>query len=250
MSRYNDKEVIRKDDLRMQDYYSSLSAVSFPTVFVPLTEEELSFLAKGEKDGKCVENVLERIAGAVKNLPASRFISLDTFSPVDTERYRKKRGAVSSPASIWAMLCDSARTREEAAKGTIRNIVIRPFRRMDLAREFRIFIKGKKFAGMSQYHLVRHFQRLVEREEEYMSKVSSFVEKIAPFLPEEDVVADIYITHTRRVILVDLNKWDKSTDAKMLKWDALEKFVPGTDKAMYGIVPAPRKISGKLQVKF
>ena len=56
MSRYNDKEVIRKDDLRMQEYYSSLSAVSFPTVFVPLTEEELSFLAKGEKDGKCVEN--------------------------------------------------------------------------------------------------------------------------------------------------------------------------------------------------
>ncbi len=246
----SDMEIKKNDALRMQDYYTSLSAVSFPTVFVPLTAEELQALAKGCKEGDVVKNVVERIAGAVKNLPASRFISLDTFSPVDTERYREKKGAVCSPESIWSILCDSARTREEAANGTIKNIVIRPFRRMDVAREFRLFIKGKKIAGMSQYHLVRHFQRLVEREEEYTNLAASFVEKIAPFLPEEDVVVDIYITHTRRIILVDLNKWGKTTDAKMLKWEELEKFNPGTDRPKYGIVPAPRKISGKLQVKF
>ena len=74
----------------------------------------------------------------------------------------------------------------------------------------------------------------------------SFVEKIAPFLPEKDIAADIYITHTRRVLLVDLNSWGGNTDAKMLKWEQLQE----TQKPLYGIVPPPRKISGQLEVKF
>ena len=76
--------------------------------------------------------------------------------------------------------------------------------------------------------------------------VSAFVEKIAPFLPEKDIAADIYITHTRRVLLVDLNSWGGNTDAKMLKWEQLQE----TQKPVYGIVPPPWKISGQLEVKF
>ena len=136
--------------------------------------------------------------------------------------------------------------KKEAAEGNVSNICIRPFRRMDVAREFRLFIRDGKFAGMSQYHLVRHFRRLVEREAEYMALASSFVEKIAPFLPEKDIVADIYITHTRRVILVDLNAWGGNTDAKMLNWDQLQE----ASSPVYGIVPPPRKISGQVEVKF
>lgn len=235
-----------KKEYPMQKWYPALSAVCFPTIFVSLTEEEINALAAGTLEGKCVENVIGRIACGVKNLPAPRFVSLDTFSPVDTERYKEKKGAVSSAKSIWNMLCSSGKVKKEAAEGKINNICIRPFRRMDVAREFRLFIKDGKFAGMSQYHLVRHFRRLVEREAEYMALASSFVEKIAPFLPDKDIVADIYITHTRRVILVDLNSWGGTTDAKMLKWDQQWD----TGKPVYGIVPPPRKISGKVEVKF
>lgn len=233
-------------EYRMQDYYSLLSAVCFPTVFISLTEEEIKELAAGKKEGENVANILDRIGGAVKNLPAPRFASVDSIAPKDTERYKTKKGAVTSPESIWNILCDSEKIREAASKGKVSNIVIRPFRRMDTAREFRLFIKGKKLVGMSQYHLVRHFRRLVEREKEYMALAESFVKKITPFLPEENIVADIYITHTRTVFLLDLNKWGAPTDPLMLKWenDWDEK------KPLYGIVPAPRKISGEVKVKF
>ncbi|MBR2363868.1 MAG: hypothetical protein IKA79_01590 [Lentisphaeria bacterium] len=238
--------MVQNENYRMQDYYSRLSAVCFPTVFVTLTQEEIEELAAGNKEGMKVGSVLERIAGAVKNLPSPRFISVDTFTPDDTVRFKEKKGAVSSPESIWNMLCESNKVKAAAAEGKICNIVIRPFRRMDEAREFRVFIKDGKFAGMSQYHLVRHFRRLVEREQEYMSLVGDFVKKIAPFLPAEDIVADIYITHTRRILLIDLNPWGKETDALMLKWD-----MPwDTEKPVYGIVPAPRTISGEVEVKF
>ena len=235
-----------KKEYPMQKWYPALSAVCFPTIFVSLTEEEIKALAAGTLEGNCVENVIGRISGGVKNLPAPRFISVDTFSPVDTERYKEKKGAVNSAKSIWNVLCSSEKVRREAAEGRVTNICIRPFRRMDVAREFRVFIRDGKFAGMSQYHLVRHFRRLVEREAEYMALASDFVEKIAPFLPEKDIAADIYITHTRRVLLVDLNSWGGNTDAKMLKWEQLQE----TQKPLYGIVPPPRKISGQLEVKF
>lgn len=230
----------------VQEWYPRLSAVCFPTVFISLTEEEIGELAKGSEKGKIVENVIDRISSGVKNLPSPRFISVDTFTPVDTGRFREKKGAVSSAKSIWKILCDSGKVKKEAALGNVTNICIRPFRRMDVAREFRLFIKDGKFVGMSQYHLVRHFRRLVERKEEYMRLGSSFVEKIRPFLPDKDITADIYITHTRRVILVDLNPWGEMTDGKMLKWDS-----PWDEKnPLYGIVPAPRKISGEVEVKF
>lgn len=231
---------------RMQDWYPRLSAMSFPTVFISLTEEEIRELSLGNEHGSIVKGVIDRIAGAVRNLPNPRFVSVDSIAPVDTARFLDKKGAVSSPKSIWGVLCGSEKVKAAAAKGEVRNIVIRPFRRMDVAREFRLFIKDGRFAGMSQYHLVRHFRRLVEREKEYMSLASSFVEKIAPFLPDKDLAADIYITHTRRVILLDLNQWGAPTDGKMLKWDRAWD----TAKPIYGIVPPPRKISGEVEVKF
>ena len=77
-------------EYRMQDYYHKLSAVCFPTLFISLTEEEIASLASGSKAGPVVDGVVDRIGGAVKNLPRPRFVSVDSFAPKDTERFREK----------------------------------------------------------------------------------------------------------------------------------------------------------------
>jgi hypothetical protein len=231
----------------MQDYYPMLSSVSFPTVFVPVTSEILQALAAGDVESSLVKKFAdEKLAPAMRNIPSPRFVSVDIAAAADSPAFSAKRGAVGRAMEAWQLLASSPRIRSFAAEGKIKAICIRPFRRMDVPREFRLFIRDGKLAGMSQYHLVRHFRRLVERENEYMTKAKAFVEEIAPHLPARDIVADIYFTHSRRIILLDLNIWGEPTDPKMFKWDS--PF--NGENPLYGIVPSPRTVSGEVKVKF
>lgn len=233
---------------RMQEYYPKLSSVSFPAMFVPVSKEILAALASGDVESGTVKKFVdEKLTPAMKNIPSPRFVSVDIAAPLDSPDFPSRRGAVGRGMEAWKLLASSPKIRTLAGEGKIEAVVIRPFRRMDIPREFRLFIKDGKLVGMSQYHLVRHFRRLVEREEEYMEKVKAFVKEIAPFLPEKDIVADIYFTHSRRIILVDLNVWGAPTDPKMFKWDS-SPFQ--AEKPLYGIVPSPQTVSGELKVKF
>ena len=132
------------DFFRMQDWYPKLSSNSFPAVFLTLKDAEIAALAAGETSGAVVAALIPRLKLALRTFSGSRFVSVDSAAPTDTERFLKKRGAVSSAESAWAVLAESSKVRNAAAAGTVSCICVRPFRRMDVTREYRLFIREGK----------------------------------------------------------------------------------------------------------
>ena len=234
------------DFYRMQDWYPKLSAYSFPAVFLSLKDNEIAALAAGETGTDVVAGVFPRLKLALHTFTGMRFVSVDAVAPTDTERFLKKRGAVSSAKSAWLVLAESSKVRSAAEAGEVSRICVRPFRRMDVTREFRLFIRGGKLQAMSQYWLIRHFRRLVDLRQTYWSKAEKFVIVIAPILERRDCAMDIYFTASGRILIIDINPWGPPTDPLMLNsWDRDWNTVSGCF-----IVPPPHTLSGDVNVSF
>jgi len=236
----------RLDECRMPLWYPSFASWSFPTVFVRLRPEELAALGAGEDSGSAVEGVLPRLDHSLGTFSGSRFVSVDLAAPTDSERFESKRGAVRSAASAWKCLASSAKVRASVAAGHASCICVRPFRRMDQTREFRLFIKDRELKAMSQYWLIRHFRRLEGRKELYWDMAKSFVASVSWCLPSADMAMDIYITSGKEIIVVDLNPWGPPTNPLMLRaWDQDWSREQGIR-----LISPPTTISGDVNVSF
>ena len=231
---------------RMPEWYPKLYKDCFPTVFVELDAPELEALSQGRTEGDAVKSFLPELQRMMSRFSGARFVSVDTAAPTDTERFQLKRGAVHSAASAWKILADSRKVRAAAEAGEVSGICIRPFRRMQPAREFRLFVRNGKLVGMSQYWLLRHFRRLPARVERYWDNASALIERIAGDLPVQDLAVDIYFKKTSEILIVDLNPWGVPTDPLLYNtWDR-DWNVPGKCE----IVPPPRTVSGDVNVHF
>jgi hypothetical protein len=236
----------RLDACRMPVWYSSLAADSFPTVFVKLRPEERSALAGGESSGAVADAVLPRLDHAMRSFPGNRFVSVDLAAPTDTERFREKRGAVRSAGSAWRCLAESAKVRHCVSMGLAECICVRPFRRMDQTREFRLFVKGRELRAMSQYWLLRHFRRLEGRKDLYWELAKEFVGRVGWCLPAPDIAIDVYFTSAKEIIVVDLNPWGPPTDPLMLhSWDH-----DWSQELGLKLIAPPLSISGDVNVSF
>lgn len=233
------------DFCRTPVWYPTLAAYTFLTSFVKLEPEAVEALAQGSRKGAIVNGVIERLRQPMSAITGNCFVSVDQAAPTDTERFQGKRGAVHSPESAWRYLAESPKIRAAAEKSEVEFICIRPFRRMNQTREFRLFIKDGKLSAMSQYWLVRHFRRLEGIKEELWRKTEQFVKSISWLLPEKTLVIDIYLTSDDQILIVDLNQWGKS-DPKLLHtwerdWDTPAGIV---------LMPSPTTISGNVNVSF
>lgn len=227
-------------------WYPTLAAYTFMTSFVKLKDEEVDALALGEFKGEIAEGVIKRLALPMNSIKGNAFVFTDIAAPTDTVRFSAKRGAVYSPESAWKVLSKSDKIKKAAKDGLVKYICIRPFRRMNKMREFRLFIKGGKLKGMSQYWLERHFKRLEKRKGEYWEKAGLFLEEIAWLLPAEDLAMDIYFTSENEVLVIDLNPWGMPTDALLFKdWERDWECDEGLKT-----IPPPFKISGEVNVSF
>lgn len=227
-------------------WYPKLSHASFPAVFLALTGEELEAMKNRQTDTPVVKNLLSRLAHCMNSFPGNRFVSVDCVSPTDTERFQSKRGAVHSAESAWKNLLESRKVAESLERGEVTSLCIRPFRNMQMAREFRLFIKDGILAGMSQYYLVRHFRRLPGRVEQYFLQAQQFVEQIRGLLPAETLCMDIYFKSSGGILIVDLNPWGESTDPLMYNtWDRNWE-----EQRACLIVPPPHCVRGDIKVRF
>lgn len=235
------------DAFRVQNYYQKFSHCSLPARFVKLLPEEVSALAAGETEGEVVKGVIRRISEAMGHFHGKRFISVDFCAPTDCPRYlSSKHGSVASAESGWYSLVTSPKIREMAAAGLVESICVRAFRTFDVPREFRLFVKDGKLAAMSQRFLIRHFRRLEKRTEEYWQLADDFIQSLSQQLPAPDIVADIYITSRKKIILIDLNPWGEPTDPLMMaSWNRDLSTPLGCL-----IVPPPHVISGDVNVSF
>ncbi len=233
--------------LRTPVWYPVLGSYSLMTNFLKLTNDELHALKNGEECGEVVEKVIAKLERVMKNSRIS-FVSVDVCSPTDTERYAAKRGAVASGKSAWTYLVRSARVREAANYGLVSSICIRPFRTMNVPREFRLFVKNRKLVAASQYHLVRHFRRLEGVKQDYWAILESFVEQIAEHLQIPTLVIDVYVTSSKEVLIIDLNEFGGNTSPLMLRrwdldWDNIEE-------PKLKLMPPPFEITGEIKVSF
>lgn len=234
------------DAFRMPVWYPELSADCFPTVFAELEPEEVEALKQGAVEGEAVNNFLPRLERVMKQFSGARFVSVDTVAPTDTERFKVKRGAVHSVLSAWKVLAASEKVRAAANAGLVTSVCVRPFRRMRQAREFRLFIKNSRLAGMSQYWLVRHFRRLASRREKYWRAAAALTDRIAGRLPASDLAVDIYFTSSGRMLILDLNVWGPPTAPLM--YNSWERDWGQAGECL--IVPEPHTVSGEVNVHF
>lgn len=230
----------------MSQWYPKLSHVSFPTLFLVLTGDELQAMRNKETDSRIVQGLLSRLEYCMQSFPGNRFVSVDTVSPTDTERFENKRGAVHSAESAWKYLLQSEKVSAALERGEVTSLCVRPFRNMQMAREFRLFVKDGILVGMSQYYLVRHFRRLAGRVEKYWEDAQKFVEQIRNDLPSQTLCVDIYFKSSGEIWIVDLNQWGGTTDPLMYNtWDRNWE-----EDQCCMIVPPPRSVSGDIQIRF
>ena len=73
-----------------------------------------------------------------------------------------------------------------------------------------------------------------------------FYNSIAWALPKENLVMDIYITSSKKILIIDLNQWGGDTDPLLLsRWDR-----DWSKKEGIKLMPPPTKIFGDVNVSF
>lgn len=239
--------------LSIPGWYQELGPYTFETKFLKLRPEAVAALAQGAGGGEKISmdseisrQVIAELKLLMRTVPGNSFVSVDCCAPTDTERFMQKGGAVYSAKSAWFYLVQSEKVASAAAAGMVEHICVRPFRRVSKAREFRLFIRDGKLVAMSQYHLIRHFRRLEGVKERYWNYAVEFINKISWQLPVKDLVMDIYITASNRIMIFDLNCWGEPTSPLLLNsWERDWDEASG----IHLILP-PTPISGTVKVSF
>ena len=209
-----------KDVYGVSSWYMTLADYTFPTTFVKLRESEVQLIADGTTEGDEVDSILSRLNNAQKSFSGSSVVFADIVAPTDTDRFRDRKGAVSSAKMAWDNLVDSKKVREAASEKLFEYICVRPFRNMTRAREFRLYIYGGELKLMSQYWLIRKYERLLGRKDLYWEKAKNLIDEIAWLLPSDNIVLDIYFTSKEEILLIDFNKWGEPTKPLLAKsWD-------------------------------
>ncbi|MBE6356246.1 MAG: hypothetical protein E7058_03935 [Lentisphaerae bacterium] len=242
-----------RDFLRVSSWYTALAPYTWDTKFVKLRSEAVAALASG-MDAEAAKNFLYTVAGKATmndlavpmgDIPGNAFVFVDTCAPTDTERFASKGGAVYSPRSALFYLLQSKKIANAAANGEVEYVCLRPFRNITKAREFRLFIYEGELSAMSQYHLIRHFRRLEGVKSNYWSLAQDFVKNIVWRIPVKTLVIDIYITSSKDILIIDLNRWGECDPLLLRSWER-----DWRDPAGIQVMAPPTEVSGDVKVSF
>jgi hypothetical protein len=228
----------------ISQWYTTVGDHTFPTVFIGLHEEEKQLIISGDASAEVISKLIGRIDQAIASLPGACFVGVDTCAPDDSSSF-KRRKSHSSGKTALELLKSSDKVTEALKSGKSDRLIVRPYRRMDKTREFRLFIHEKELKGMSQRNLERHFRRLDVKREEYWTKANEFVQEILPFLDCTEAVIDIYFTSQNQVLIVDFNEWGECSPLLFRKWDRDWNEISGLK-----LMAEPIKMQGDVKVSF
>ncbi|MCM8542201.1 MAG: cell division cycle 123 family protein [Lentisphaeraceae bacterium] len=228
----------------ISDWYISLGDYTFPTVFAKLSNAEKQVLLNEASSTEVKDELVHRIDRAITALPGACFIGLNTCAPDDAPVFQRKKSHSSGKTAI-ELLKNSKKVKSALSESKDDTLAIRPYRRMDKTREFRLFIFNGQLSGMSQRNLIRHFRRLDSKREEYWDKAGSFYKEISPLINVENVVIDIYFTSEGKILIVDMNKWEDCDPLLFRKWDRDWSEVAGLK-----LMSEPIKLNGDVKVSF
>jgi len=229
----------------ISQWYASLGEYSFPCIFLVLEGDERDAITAGETSGPVPKRIAARLQRALRNLTGAGFVGTDVCAPTDSPHFRPGRWT-SFGRSAWKLLSTSEKVRSAFLAGQTDSLTVRPFRRMDRSREFRMFFHETRLVAMSQYHLDSYFPKIVERQSDLWRSAKIFGAMIGKRLPVSTVAVDVYLTSSNRWMLVDLNAWGKPTDPLLFKsWEVDWAAAPGLK-----LTPGPVRMKGDISVSF
>lgn len=229
----------------ISDWYSTLGELSFPTVFLRLDAAERRALIEADDAAPASRRLGKRLQSALRSLFGSGVVGTDVCAPTDSPSFRYGRRLRFGRTS-WRLLAASEKVRGVLAAGETDCLIVRPYRRMDRAREFRMFVYRGQFAGLSQYHLDRYLPGIEKRQREILTKARKLVERIAPRLPAESVAVDVYLTSDGEFMLVDINDWGGDTSPLLMRtWEH-----DWANEDRLALVPEPVNMKGDISVSF
>ncbi len=235
--------------VKISDWYADFADASFPTVFIRLTDAEKHDLINNN-DGEGKKRLWSRLVNAIGSINGGVVINADCCAPTDSAAFRRRR-ILHTPISSWKQLTTSDKVLAALKDGKTDTLCIRPYRRMDRAREFRLFIKGGELLAASQYDLSKNYPRLQRKQDELWNALKDFYnESIKPFSKYENVVVDVYMCGDGHILVVDFNEWGGDTAPLLLRsWDQdLEEFLKVRHPLL--LLGAPVKMGGDVSVSF
>lgn len=235
--------------IKISDWYADFADITFPTIFVRLTADEIDDLVN-DNNGVGKKRLWSRLTTAIGSISGGVVINADCCAPTDSVAFRRRR-ILHTPISSWKQLVTSERIISALKDGKTDKLCIRPYRRMDQAREFRLFVKGGELVSASQYNLQKNYPKLHKKQDEIWNSLKEFfASSIKPFLSYDDVAVDVYICGDGHILVVDFNEWGGETAPLLLRsWDQdLSKFFE--DRHPLLLLSAPVKMGGDISVSF
>ncbi len=235
--------------IKISDWYSNFADVSFPTVFVKLTKDEKdAIINNSNNDTK--KKLWKRFVAAIEALPRGVVVNADCVAPSDSKAFKQRR-VLHTPISSWKQLTTSEKVIEALKNDLSDTICFRPYRRMDKAREFRLFIKDGELLAASQYNLTKNYPKIMKRKEQIWQILEKFYKtSIVPFLTYKDVVIDVYLCSDNSVKIIDFNDFGGKTEPLLLRTfdQDLHKFMEKREPLL--LLASPAKMEGDISISF
>jgi len=230
----------------VSDWYLSLAAYTFPTIFIELNDNEIKMFETSEFSSGNSKAIIRKIDHAVSILPGNSFIHADYCAPTDSSLFQKRKGAINSGKIGWDIITGSEKVKKAFVAGKTKRICLHSYRRMDHSREFRVFVKEKNSVAISQKDLSKHYPKLHKRHDFIKKKIQKFIKKICEFSSKNDVVVDLYLTSQDELMILDMNSWGEPTNPLLLRsWDR-----DWSKNAGLILVNKPEKLGGDVSVSF
>ena len=226
-------------------WYTSFGNYTFPSSFIRLNESEKDALLNKDTSSKISRSVIDKLDYVIDHLPGSCFLHADSCAPTDSAKFKASDFSVKKGQTAWEILIESTKVVSAFKSSETERLGLHSYRRIDKYREFRAFIHGRKLITMSQRYINKHVSKLNGRESEIWQLAQQLFENCSDFLPFEDIVVDLYLTSTKRLMILDMNEWGKCDPLLLKEWDQDWSAVSGLK-----LVPKPLKLSGDVSVSF
>ena len=226
-------------------WYTSFGNSTFPSSFIRLNDAEKQALLDKETASKISRSVIEKLDYVIDHLPGSCFLHADSCAPTDSAKFKAADFSVKKGQAAWEILIESPKVEAAFKSSETERLGLHSHRRIDKYREFRAFIKDRKLVTMSQRYINKHVSKLNGRESEIWKLAQSLFKNCTAFLPCDDIVVDLYLTSTKRLMILDMNEWGKCDPLLLKDWGQDWSAVSGLK-----LVPKPLRLSGDVSVSF
>jgi hypothetical protein len=213
--------------------------LSFDTEVVSLTRAETQELvaAFNEPDAPWTVALQGKVGRGASHFRNGCFFRLESRSPKDNYWGEMTNFRACSLHDVKKLLY-SERVLDDLVRYTSLEteplrLLFREWHPIPKSEEFRCFIRGRRLAGISQYHYAGFdersyksaplaFARVQGRVAALEALLTDFVAReIVPHLPVEDLVVDLWANHLNAVTLIEINPYGLS-DPCLLSYPEME----------------------------